>query len=130
MFTALVSRSFQFLGAIYRTFRFSTLLCFTATTFVGGILASSIIDFRMVWLVMFSTFSTAFGFLLNDLSDVDLDRSASVLRNPFSTGELSSGRGIMIAGFLFLVSMTSLSYLNLQNQLLGLVVIFCYFTYS
>lgn len=106
------------------------MLCFTSTTFVGTILVSPIIDFRIVWLLIFSAFSTAFGFLLNDLSDADLDRSAGVLRNPVSTGKLSRHRGIMIAGILFLVSMASLSYLNSGNQLLGLVVIFLYFTYS
>ncbi|MFH0896467.1 MAG: UbiA prenyltransferase family protein [Candidatus Bathyarchaeota archaeon] len=127
---SLASRSFQFLGAIYRAIRFSSILCFTSTTFVGAILASSTIDFRMVWLLTFSAFSTALGFLLNDLSDAELDKSAGVMRNPVSTGELSRGKGTMIASFFLLVSMTPLSYLSLQNQLLGLVVIFLYFTYS
>jgi len=93
-------------------------------------LASSIIDSKMVWLLMFSAFSTAFGFVINDLSDAELDRSAGVLRNPFSTGELSNGKGIILAVFLLLVSTMALSSLNLKNQLLGLIVIFLYFTYS
>jgi len=93
-------------------------------------LASSIIDSKIVWLLMFSAFSTAFGFVINDLSDAELDRSAGVLRNPFSTGELSNGKGIILAVFLLLVSTMALSSFNLKNQLLGLVVIFLYFTYS
>ena len=93
-------------------------------------MASSIIDSKMVWLLMFSAFSTAFGFVINDLSDAELDRSAGVLRNPFSTGELSNGKGIILAVFLLLVSTMALSSLNLKNQLLGLIVIFLYFTYS
>ena len=120
----------EFLGAIFRAIRFSSTLCFTSTTFIGATLASSIIDSRMVWLLIFSASSTSFGFLLNDISDAELDRSAGVLRNPVSAGELSRGKGIMIAGFLFLVSMAPLSSLSLQNQLLGIVVIFLYFTYS
>jgi 4-hydroxybenzoate polyprenyltransferase len=106
------------------------MLCFTSATVVGAILSSSIVDSRMVWLLMFSAFSAAFGFVVNDLSDAELDRSAGVLRNPFSKGELSRGRGIMLAIFLFLVSMMPLFSLSLKSQLLGLVVIFLYFTYS
>ena len=79
---------------------------------------------------MFSAFSTAFGFVVNDLSDAELDRSAGVIRNPVSTGELSRGKCIVVALFFLLVSVIALSSLSLQNQLLGLVVIFLYFTYS
>jgi len=120
----------EFLGAIYRAVRFSSILCFTSTTFVGAILANSIIDSRILWLLMFSASTTSFGFVVNDLSDAELDRSANVLRNPFSTGDLSRNRGIMISCFLFLVSLASLSSLSIQNQLFGIVVIFLYFTYS
>ena len=84
----------------------------------------------MVWLLMFSAFSTAFGFVVNDLSDAELDRSAGVIRNPVSTGELSSGRCISVALILLFVSLVALSSLSFMNQLLGLVVIFLYFTYS
>jgi len=120
----------EFVGAIYRATRFSSMLCFTSTTFAGAILANSIIDSRIIWLLMYTAFSTAFAFVVNDLSDVELDRLAGVLRNPVSTGELSEGRAIKIAVFFVLVSMASLSFLSLQSQLLGLVVIFLYFTYS
>lgn len=61
----------------------------------------------MVWLLMFSAFSTAFGFVVNDLSDAELDRSAGVIRNPVSTGELSSGRCISVALILLFVSLVA-----------------------
>jgi len=79
---------------------------------------------------MFSAFSTAFGFVVNDLSDAELDRSAGVIRNPVSTGELSRGRCISVALLLLLVSLAALSRLSFRNRLLGMVVIFLYFTYS
>lgn len=120
----------KFLGASYRVIRFSSVLCFTSATFVGAVLADVFIDFGMVWLLMFSAFSTAFGFIINDLSDQKLDRLAGVLRNPVSTGELSLGRCILLALSSLLVSSAALFSLSLQNQLLGLVVIFLYFTYS
>ncbi len=84
----------------------------------------------MVWLLIFSVFSTTFAFVVNDLSDVKLDRSAGVLRNPVSTGELSLGGIISLALSFLLVSLASLFFLSLQTRLLGLVVIFLYFTYS
>lgn len=79
---------------------------------------------------MFSAFSTSFAFIINDLSDAELDRSAGVLRNPVSTGELSWGRCISLALSFLIVSLVTLFFLRFQNQLLGLVVILLYFTYS
>jgi len=67
---------------------------------------------------------------VNDLSDAELDRSAGVIRNPVSTGELSRRSCISVALLVLLVSLAALSSLSLQNRLLGLVVIFLYFTYS
>lgn len=106
------------------------MLCFTSTTLVGVVLAGSLIDLGMVWLLIFSAFSTSFAFIINDLSDAELDRSAGVLRNPVSTGELSLGSCISLALSFLIVSLVTLFFLSLQNQLLGLVVIFLYFTYS
>jgi 4-hydroxybenzoate polyprenyltransferase len=116
--------------ASYRTMRFSSVLCFTSATLVGAFLTGSLFDLGIIWLLLFSVSSTSFAFIINDLSDAELDRSAGVLRNSVSTGELSSGRCILLAFFVLSVSLASLSFLSFQNQLLGLVVIFLYFTYS
>jgi 4-hydroxybenzoate polyprenyltransferase len=119
-----------FIEASYRTIRFSSVLCFTSATLAGAILTGSLSGLGIVWLLLFSASSTTFAFIINDLSDVELDRSAGVLRNSVSTGELSSGRCILLALFFLSVSLASLPFLSLQNQLLGLVVVFLYFTYS
>jgi 4-hydroxybenzoate polyprenyltransferase len=116
--------------ASYRTMRFSSVLCFTSATFAGAILAGSLSGLGIVWLLLFSASSTTFGFVINDLSDAELDRSAGVLRNSVSTGELSSGKCVLLTLFFLSISLASLTFLSLQNQLLGLVVIFLYFTYS
>ena len=84
----------------------------------------------MVWLLIFSMSSAAFGFVTNDLFDAELDRSAGVTRNPVSTGQLSRRGSIAVALFFLLVSLAALPSLSLQNQLLGLVVVFLYITYS
>lgn len=119
----------EFLGTIYKTTRLPSTLGFTSATLMGTIFASSPIDLRIVELLMFSAFSAAFGFV-NDLSDAELDRSADVIRNPVSTNELSRRKSISIALFLLLVSMAALPPLSPRNQLLGLIVVFLYLTYS
>ena len=79
----------EFLGTIYKTTRLPSTLGFTSAALTGTILANYPIDLRTVWLLMFSAFSAAFGFAVNDLSDAELDESAGVIRNPVSTNELS-----------------------------------------
>jgi 4-hydroxybenzoate polyprenyltransferase len=119
-----------FIEASYRTIRFSSVLCFTSATLVGAILAGSPSNLRILWLLLFSASSTTFAFILNDLSDAELDRFAGVSRNAVSTGALSARRCILLALLFLFGSVASLTFLSLQNQLLGLVVIFLYFTYS
>jgi len=116
--------------ASYRAIRFSSVLCFTSATLVGAILTGSRLDLGIIWLLLFSVSSTSFAFIINDLSDAELDRSAGILRNSVSTGELSYGRCILLALSFLLVSLASLPFLNFQNQLIGLLGIFLYFTYS
>jgi 4-hydroxybenzoate polyprenyltransferase len=105
-------------------------LGFTSAAFAGVVLAGSPIGLRVIWLLIFSISSATLGFVTNDLLDAELDRSAGVTRNPVSTGQLSR-RGSIIAALLFLlVSLAALPSLSPQNQLLGLLVLFLYFTYS
>jgi len=59
----------EFLGIIYKTTRLPSTLGFTSAALTGTIFASSPIDLITVWLLIFSAFSAAFGFAVNDLSD-------------------------------------------------------------
>lgn len=101
-----------------------------SATIVGAVLSVSPMDLGMVWLLIFSLFSTVFAFVINDLSDAELDRSAGVSRNPVSTGELSLRGSITLTFTFLLVSLAALFFLSLQAQLLGLLTLFLYFTYS
>jgi 4-hydroxybenzoate polyprenyltransferase len=113
----------EFLGIIYKTTRLPSTLGFTSAALTGTIFAGSPIDLRTVA-------RAAFGFAVNDLSDAEFDRSAGVIRNPVSTNELNRGKSIFLALFLLLVSVVALPPLSQRNQLLGLVVVFLYLTYS
>lgn len=120
----------KFLEAGYRASRFSSVLCFTSATVAGAVLSGSLMDLGMVWLLIFSVFSTTFAFVINDLSDAELDRSAGVLRNPVSTGDLSLRGTISLALSFLLASLAALFSLSFHTSLLGLVTVFLYFTYS
>jgi len=120
----------KFLGTIYKTIRFHSILGFSSVVLIGAIFAGSSIDLEIVWPLIFSAFNAAFGFVVNDLSDAELDSLSDVIRNPVSTNELSKGKALSVALFFLLGSIVSLSFLSLQNQSLGLVVIFLSLTYS
>ena len=122
--------SANLLGVIYKSIRLPSTLAFTSAAFAGVVLAGSFIGHRVIWLLIFSMSSAVFGFVVNDLFDAELDRSAVATRNPVSTGQLSRRGSIALALFFLLVSLAALSSLSLQNQLLGLVVVFLYLTYS
>jgi 4-hydroxybenzoate polyprenyltransferase len=90
------------LGAINKTIRLPSTLGFASAAFAGVVLSGSPLGLRVIWLLIFSVSSAAFGFVTNDLLDADLDRSAGISRNPISTGQLSR-RGSIIAALLFLL---------------------------
>lgn len=106
------------------------MLGFTSAALAAVLLSGSFIGFRLVWLIIFSIFSAAFGFVVNDLSDAELDRSAGINRNPVSSGQLSWGSTVIIAIIFLSISLISLTRLSAQNILLGSIVIFIYLTYS
>ena len=97
---------------------------------MGAILSGASIDSRIIWPLLFSITSAAFGFIVNDISDAELDGLSEDKRNPISTNELSKEKSITVALFSLLSSILSLSYLNPRNQQLGIFIIFLYFTYS
>jgi len=97
---------------------------------MGAILAGSPFKLEIVWALIFSVFSAAFGFIINDLADAELDSLTDVIRNPVSTNELSKGKSLAVTLFFLLASILSLTFLNPQNQLLGLAIIILYLTYS
>ena len=119
----------NFLEPIYKTIRFHSILSFSSVVLIGAFLAGSSID-KIVWPFIFSIFSTAFGFVINDLSDSELDGLSDDSRNPISTNELSKRKSKSVTLLLLICTLTSMSHLNPQNKTFGLVVIFLYFTYS
>jgi 4-hydroxybenzoate polyprenyltransferase len=79
---------------------------------------------------MFSAFSTSFAFIINDIFDEELDRSAGIRRNPLSTGEISPRMGLPLALIFLFASLSIIPLLCFENRLLGLALVFLYATYS
>ncbi|MDQ1281421.1 MAG: hypothetical protein QG670_2686, partial [Thermoproteota archaeon] len=125
-----ISKHLKVFKTILERIRLSSILNFSLTTCIGATLSEGIFNYKIISLLIFAGFSTTFGFLLNDFTDRELDKSAGKMRNLFSTGTLQINRGIIIISCLFLVSTASLSSLNPMNKLLGLILLFLYFTYS
>ncbi len=118
------------MNAILELIRTKTTMKFILTTMSGLILVYPNIDFIAIYLLLFTGFSTAFGFLINDISDVEVDKLVEKVRNPIVTQKITRRKSILLAFFMFLVSLFTLSFLSFYNQLLGLAVIFIYYTYS
>ena len=118
------------MSAILDLIRFKTTLKFVLTTISGLVLAYPSIDFLAIHLLLFTGFSTAFAFAINDISDVEIDRLVKRVRNPIVAERITRRRSILLSFFFVLVALSALTFLSFHNWLLGLAVIFIYYTYS
>lgn len=118
------------MSAILDLIRFKTTLNFALTTISGLVLAYPNIDFLAIHLLLFTGFSTAFAFAINDISDVKVDKLVKKVRNPIVTEKITRRRSILLSSLFILVALLALSFLSFHNWLLGLAVIFIYSTYS
>ncbi|MDH5687954.1 MAG: UbiA family prenyltransferase, partial [Candidatus Bathyarchaeota archaeon] len=118
------------MSAVLDLIRFKTTLKFVLTTISGLVLAYPNIDFLAIHLLLFTGFSTAFAFAINDVSDVEVDRLVKKIRNPIVTEKITRSRSILLSFFFIVVALLALSFLSFHNWLLGLAVIFIYCTYS
>ena len=80
--------------------------------------------------MMFVGFVTAFGLVFNDVEDSELDGLARKHRNSVAAGELSRKGGLIIALTFLTLSLLMIPLLNLYNQILGLIIIFLFYSYS
>ena len=110
--------------------RLRTFLLFFLAAPIGSLVASSMILFEGVMSMMFAGFTIMFGLVLNDVEDAELDKLAGKNRNPIATRELSKREGFFIALIFLSLSLSMIPFLNLYNQILGLVVIILSYTYS
>lgn len=118
------------MNVIFELSRFKSTLKFVLATVSGLIIAYPNIDFSVIPLLLFTGFSTAFGFVINDISDVEVDKLAGKARNPIVTGKISETTGTLLASYYLLAALLALHFLSSHNQMLGFTVLFLYYTYS
>jgi len=98
----------------------------------GALLTVQRLDSSLVVLLVFIASSSAFGFVINDISDMALDARAVKPRNPLADGSISCRTAKQVSGFFLLISVACMALmpLHLHLLLLELAVLFVFVTYS
>lgn len=96
----------------------------------GALLASGSPNLTLAILLVFVAASSAFGFVINDISDIALDARAHKPRNPLADGSLSCRTAKIVSAILLLVTVACMALLPSDLLVLELVVLFVFITYS
>ena len=96
----------------------------------GALLASGSPNLTLAILLVFVAASSAFGFVINDISDIALDARAHKPRNPLADGSLSCRTAKIVSAILLAVTVACMALLPPDLLLLELVVLFIFITYS
>lgn len=81
-------------------------------------------------MIVFIAASSAFGFVINDISDVALDARSEKPRNPLADGSLSCRVAWAVSIVLLLISLACMALLPSALLLTEIVVLFIFVTYS
>ena len=96
----------------------------------GALLTVKPLDGSLLILLVFIAASSAFGFVINDISDMALDARAEKPRNPLADGSISCRTAKHVSGFFLLISVACIALMPLHLLLLELAVLFVFATYS
>jgi len=96
----------------------------------GALLASGSPNLTLAILLVFVAASSAFGFVINDISDIALDARAHKPRNPLADGSLSCRTAKIVSAILLAVTVACMALLPADLLILELVVLFVFITYS
>jgi 4-hydroxybenzoate polyprenyltransferase len=81
-------------------------------------------------LVLFIAASSAFGFVINDISDRALDARSEKPRNPLADGSLSCNVAYGVSGILLLLTLLCMALLPEELLVTECAVLFVFITYS
>jgi len=117
--------------AIRRIIRFREYVpYYLVSALACGFVAKFPIDIKLVPALVFVATSSIFGFVINDISDAELDSKSGKLRNPIASGDLSRSAATIL-GIIFLgIAILSLYPFDLLGKLLGIIVIMLFSLYS
>ena len=95
-----------------------------------GFVAKFPVNGSIIPVLIFVAASSAFGFVINDIADAELDRKAGKLRNPIASDDLSVSAAWKLALIFLATAVLSLYPLDLLGKLLGIIVITLFSDYS
>jgi 4-hydroxybenzoate polyprenyltransferase len=96
----------------------------------GAFLGSSVVDISLVYLVVFIIASSAFGFVVNDISDRDLDAQTPFPRNPLADGSMSLSFAVLVSVILLLITLICMIFLPAKLLWIEVLILFMFITYS
>ena len=96
----------------------------------GALITLEPLDYKLLVLLAFIAASSAFGFVINDISDMALDARAGNPRNPLADGSLTCRTAQQISAVFLVVSVICMALLPLHLLLIELAVMFVFITYS
>jgi len=96
----------------------------------GALLAGTVPAPVLGVLLVFIAASSAFGFVINDISDIALDARAHKPRNPLADGSLSCRTAKVVSAILLAISVACMIILPLSLLVLELSTLFVFITYS
>lgn len=91
---------------------------------------TSQVDTKILVLVAFTISAEIFAFVVNDLSDAELDVLDPETRNPLARGEISKRAAVIIVLIFLTISVFLLFFLPLRSIALGIAGLIFGFTYS
>lgn len=117
---------------LWRLIRFEAYgVLFLIAGLFGALLAPASPDpLTLLVLLVFIAASSAFGFVINDISDIALDARSPQPRNPLADGSLSCRTAGAISAVLLAISVLCMAILPLYLLVLELAVLFVFITYS
>ena len=96
----------------------------------GALITLEPLDYELLVLLAFIAASSAFGFVINDISDMALDARAGNPRNPLADGSLTSRTAQQVSAVFLVLSVICMAVLPVHLLLIELAVIFVFVTYS
>jgi 4-hydroxybenzoate polyprenyltransferase len=98
--------------------------------FFGALLAAGRFDLSFPLLLIFIAASSAFGFVINDISDMALDARSAKPRNPLADGSMTCRTAKRVSAVLLAISLVCMALLPSSLLFVELVVLFVFITYS
>jgi len=89
-----------------------------------------VVDISLIYLVVFIIATSAFGFVVNDISDRELDAKTAFPRNPLADGSLSLPAAVLVSAILLLITLVCMVLLPSKLLWIEILILFMFVTYS